>query len=71
MNHIILYTTHCPKCEILAKKLIEKGVEFEVVTDMDEMLRLGMRSAPSLRVDGELLGFGDAVEWVNGMENAE
>lgn len=68
MSEVILYTTHCPKCEILAKKLIEKGVEFEVVTDMDEMLRLGMRSAPMLRINDELMGFGEAVEWVNGVE---
>ena len=38
MNEVVLYTTHCPKCEILAKKLTEKGVGFEVVTDVDEML---------------------------------
>ena len=26
---IILHSTHCPKCEVLKKKMVEKNIDFE------------------------------------------
>lgn len=65
MEEIVLYSTNCPKCAILEGKLREKSIEFAVNTDVDEMLKLGMQSAPALKINDELLGFVDAVKWVN------
>lgn len=62
---IKLYTTGCPKCVVLANKLKEHGVEFEVVTDIALMLKNGFNFMPVLEVDGEMMEFGEAVKWVN------
>lgn len=64
---ITLYSTNCPKCRALEMKLDSKGVEYETCTDTDRMVELGMSSAPSLDVDGKLMGFGEAIRWVNSL----
>lgn len=62
---IVMYSTNCPKCKILEKKLNEKQIEYNLVTDVDEMIKLGIDTAPMLSKDNELLGFREAIEWVN------
>lgn len=61
---IKLYTTHCPKCKVIEKKLAQKGIEYTEVTDKDEMINRGFKSAPVLEVDGKILNFGDANRWI-------
>ncbi len=61
---VVLYSTGCPKCKILKRKLDEYGVEYETVSDVNAMLELGLSSAPALGVDGELLEFKQAIDWV-------
>ena len=62
---IILYSTHCPKCKILEKKLSSKNIAYEEIDDVDKMLSMGIKEAPMLSVDNTLYGFSDAVRWVN------
>lgn len=62
---IILYTTDCPKCNVLKSKLQNKNIKFTENNAVDEMLALGITQAPVLSVDGELLDFKRAVTWVN------
>lgn len=63
---ITLYSTNCPKCKVLAMKLDQKNIEYEVNTNVDEMLTLGIKSAPNLKFDdGTILNFIDSVKWVN------
>lgn len=64
-----LYSTHCPKCSVLEKKLALKGISYTEHTDIDEMLALGYKSAPMLVVDGQTYTFNDAVKWVNSLED--
>ena len=61
----ILYSTNCPRCKILEAKLNSKGIEFEIATDINEMERLGIQTAPVLKVAGEMMDFGRANKWVN------
>lgn len=61
---LILYSTGCPKCAILKKKLDAAHITYTENNSVDEMQALGMTEAPSLFVDGELLGFRQAVDWV-------
>lgn len=63
---VILYTTHCPKCEVLTKKLDSAEVEYSVCDDVNVMSEKGFLSAPILEVDGDPLIFKEAVDWVNG-----
>lgn len=62
---IILYSTGCPKCTVLKKKLEEKNILYYLVTDADEMLGLGFTTVPRLRVGDKLMDFAEAVRWVN------
>lgn len=66
---IVLYSTNCPRCKVLAQKLTDKGIEFRISDDVDEMIRQGFKSAPVLSVDGKMMNFTDAVKWVNNEED--
>lgn len=63
---VTLYTTHCPKCIILEKKLQDKNIEYQVCDDIDLMLSKGMQEAPYLEVEEkEMMNFSKAIKWVN------
>ena len=61
---IKMYTTHCPKCKVLYMKMMNKNIQFTEVENLEEMKRLGLKSAPALDVDGKLMGFAEALQWV-------
>ena len=61
--NVTLYTTGCPQCMVLKQKLDEKGVEYNTVTDVKEMLKKGFATAPMLEVDGEMMGMQQAYQW--------
>lgn len=62
---ITLYSTGCPRCEVLKKKLSEKSVDYTEVTSVDDMLAIGIKEVPVLLVDGGLMSFKEAIDWVN------
>lgn len=64
MEKVILYSTGCPKCNVLKKKLSDIGVEFTIVDDVDYMKGIGLSEAPMLDVDGTMMDFKAAVDWV-------
>lgn len=63
--NVILYSTHCPKCSVLETKLNNANIEFDLHDDMDELMALGYLSVPVLNVDGKVMLFKDACDWVN------
>ena len=63
--NVILYSTHCPKCTILEKKLLNANIDFQTVTDVEIMKNKGYMSVPVLEVDGEVMDFGSAIKWAN------
>ena len=79
-----LYSTGCPRCKVLAKKLDAAGIPYAIVTDMDEILKacreVGTDMVPILAVEepgeGEVLmkfsfmGFENAMKWVGEQTNA-
>ena len=65
MNNITLYTTHCPQCTILQKKLDSAGIEYNISEDVQEMLQLGFMAAPILKVDNDTYTFKEACLWVD------
>lgn len=62
---VILYSTNCPKCHVLEKKLANKKIDFNVITDEDIMLEKGFMSAPMLEVDGNVMDFKEGNIWIN------
>ena len=65
---VTMYSTNCPRCKVLAQKLMDANIEFNISDDVDEMIRRGFRSAPVLEVNGEAMDFATAVKWVNSKE---
>lgn len=66
---IIFYSTGCPKCRILKKKLDEKGIQYEICSDEEQMIGLGLTEVPAMEVKGNILSFTEAVKWINEKEN--
>ena len=62
---LTLYSTHCPKCQILEKKLAQKGIEYVEVNDTQQMLDMGLKSVPWLEVNGQMMDFNQANKWIN------
>lgn len=65
MKSITLYTTHCPKCTILQKKLEAKNIQFNVVQDVQVMKEKKIMSVPVLQVNGQMFDYYNAVKFVN------
>lgn len=62
---VILYTTHCPKCLVLEKKLQSKNIDYVENTDADLMISKGFETTPMLEVDGNIMDFKAANTWIN------
>lgn len=65
---VTFYSTHCPKCNILEKKLKAANIDYTENNDVDIMLSKGLRTAPALEVDGEIYTFTQAIEWLKNQE---
>lgn len=65
---VTLYTTHCPKCKVLEKKLNSKNINYNEVIDTNIMISKGFTSTPMLEVDGTIMDFSEANKWVNEQE---
>lgn len=66
-----LYSTNCPKCNVIEKKLRNKNIEFEKITDFDhnKMKERGFSFAPILETnDGILLDYSDANNYINAIK---
>lgn len=66
--NVVLYSTGCPKCKVLEAKLDAKKIEYNVVTDVSVMESKGFMSVPMLEVNGEVMDFKKANDWVNAYE---
>lgn len=62
---VVLYSTGCPKCMVLEKKLEKKGIEYTVVEDAETINSMGYASVPLLEVEGKVMEFVEANSWVN------
>ena len=65
---IVLYSTGCPKCKVLEAKLKAKGIGYAEINDVEVMQARNMMTLPYLEVDGNLINFTEAVQWVNKWE---
>ena len=63
---VVLYEHGCPKCKMLKMKLDKSGIQYETVNDVEVMKAKGFNEAPKLEVNGEAMGFKEAVEWLRG-----
>ena len=63
--NVVMYSTGCPKCKILKKKLDEKKVVYEEETDVEKMKSKGIERVPVLEVEGKLFSYSEAVKLIN------
>lgn len=69
MNDVILYSTGCPRCNVLKQKLDGKGISFIEDGDIDKMLSMNITQVPVLEVDGKRMEFVEANSWINEQED--
>lgn len=67
----ILYSTNCPKCKILEKKLFGI-IDFDIVDDQAEVIKAakvyGVKSAPFLVINNVAYTFEQAIKMLNNKE---
>lgn len=61
---VIFYSTHCPKCKALEMLLKKYNIQYVENNDVQEMLDLGLASAPALKVGDLILDFSQAAKWI-------
>lgn len=70
MDKIILYSTNCPKCKVIAKKLSLKNIEFTELdckadqTYISMLSGKGFSSMPVLQVGERFFDFSKANKWI-------
>ena len=65
---VVLYSTGCPTCTVLKKKLQAKNIEFTEINDIDTMLQMGLDEVPVLKVDNQMMQANEAMAWVDNKE---
>lgn len=65
-DKIIFYSTHCPKCAALEMLLKKNNIDYVEKNDVQEMISLGLTSAPALKIGEQVLDFVQAMKWVRG-----
>lgn len=66
MENIILYSTGCPKCKVLEKKLEERAIKYKTCTSEEVMRSLMITKLPVLSVAGTNMDFATAINWLKG-----
>lgn len=62
---VIVYTQRgCGKCDILKRQLAAKDIDYDEVSDINEMIAIGLKRTPMLKVDGEFLDYSAAIQWI-------
>lgn len=68
MESITLYSSHCPKCDMIEKILNEKGIVFDLVDDENVYLPLAeennIDSMPFADVNGKILDIKGLQEYI-------
>lgn len=65
MDNIILYSNNCPRCKILKSRLDSKDIKYELIQDIDLMIDKGLNQMPVLEINRKMLGFKEAIDWIN------
>ena len=48
--------------------MVQKNINYDVVTDVNVIKKMGFYSAPILEVDGKFMKFAEANNWINEQE---
>ena len=67
---IVLYSNHCPCCEVLKARLDVAGIDYTINSDTAGMLAQGITHLPMLCVDGMMMNYPAALAWLNERTNS-
>lgn len=62
---VALFTTGCPKCNVLKQKLDAQGILYTENNSKEQMNSLGITQVPTLKVGERMLTFVEANDWLN------
>lgn len=62
---ITLYHINSAQCKAVKQKLIEKKIQYNEITDVDEILKFHILQVPTLEVEEERYEFIQALKWLN------
>ena len=68
---IVFYTTHCPMCNVLKKKMAAAGIDYTEVNDPAKMKEKGIVFVPVLEVNDKLYSFKEAVDYINNLNKGD
>lgn len=66
---ITLYSTNCPKCNVLETKLKNANIDFNISNNLENLIEQGFREAPILEVNNQYLKFSEAIKWIQESTN--
>jgi len=61
---IVLYTNHCPCCEVLESRMKAAGIRYRAVDDVRMMLEMGLTTMPMLETDDLMMNYPAALKWL-------
>ena len=61
---VVLYTICCPACNVLESKLQSQGIDYVKNESEDAIRELGYDRAPLLSVDGKVMDFSEAIQFL-------
>ena len=68
MDSVILYTIHCPACNVLEKKLQKAGINYSIIDDVEKMTNI--EQFPMMQVNcGPLMTLKEANQWIKEKTN--
>lgn len=66
---VTLYSTGCPKCNVLKKKLDAAGITYSLVEEESAVLnvanKIGATTVPILEDNDKYMDFAAAIKWIN------
>ena len=68
---IILYSTGCPKCNILERRLTNDKIEFSITDNVDKFIDMGFQNAPVLQIDDNFIDYTNAMKLLKVYEDVE
>lgn len=60
----VLYSTGCPKCNVLKRKLADANIPYTEVTDVQTILSKGIEAVPVFESEGKLMDFSQTIKWL-------
>ena len=68
---ITVYSLDCPKCLALKKRLTDKGIDFTLIENRDEVVKVaskfGITDVPFMTVDDKAYDFLGAVDYIDNL----